>query len=245
MDEPKNTLMIVDLGDEIANAVAYAVGACEQAFGMSPVVLGETKSAAETAVGAIRNGGREGEENARSVKPETTSPTPALTDAEVTASIESEKCLACDGRKAWRQPFCNTDFAALTWQMRKDVTVLDRNKPEFFSAFRAALRHLQLNPTRVRQLPSRGGEWRYRSEDDLERANFKFLEHATCNVPGCGQRVVWYRTPNGGRMPVNLSDYQPHKTTCADPDYFQRKREERAAQTFARRGNKKKQRRRA
>jgi hypothetical protein len=159
----------------------------------------------------------------------------ALTDAEVTASVEGETCAACGGGKAWRQAFCNTDFAALTWQMRKDVTELNRKSAEFFDAFRAALRHLQLNPTRIKQLPSRGGEWHHRSEADLERAGFKFMEHASCNVPRCGQRVVWYRTPKGGKMPVNLEGYQPHRTTCADPEFFQRKREERAAQTFARR----------
>lgn len=166
------------------------------------------------------------------------------TDAEILAALQSDTCAACNGRKREGQAFCATDFVALTIFQRRQMSMGLKGE-RFYEKYRSALRHLQLNPTRVKQLPARGGEWSYRSEEDLENAGFKFTEHARCNVPKCYQRIVWYRTPNGGKMPVNLADYQPHKTSCADPDFFQRKREERAAQTFARRSAKKKQRRRA
>lgn len=215
MSEPKpNTVMIVDVGDDIARAVAHAVGACEQAFGISPVVLGEQIAASPTVA--------------------------ALTDAEILADLQGDKCRACGGRKRDGHAFCATDFAALTIFQRRQMSMGLKGEA-FYDKYRSALRHLQLNPTRLKQLPSRGGEWSYRSEDDLERAGFKFMEHARCNVPHCYQRIVWYRTPNGGQMPVNLEDYQPHKTSCTDPEYFQRKREERA-QTFAQRKQEKKSR---
>jgi hypothetical protein len=164
-----------------------------------------------------------------------------LTAEEIATAVAGEVCLVCGGRKRAEQAFCPTDFIALTIWMRRSMS-LGIKRPDFCEDFRAALRHLQLNPQRAKKIPVRTGEWTYSSDDELEKAGFKFLNHGDCAVPGCHARIEWWRSPNGGRMAVNLADYQRHSLSCADPTYFQRLREERAQTSAQRRLQKKKRR---
>jgi hypothetical protein len=159
-----------------------------------------------------------------------------LSDEQVRLIVDGELCLACEGRKRAGQSFCPTDFVALGLYARIQLSKgLNVGNPVFCDVFRSALRHLQLNPQRMRKLAVRSGEWRYSSEEDLEKAGYRFIQHGECEVPGCGARIVWYWTPQDHKCCVNLDNYQPHRTSCADAEYFQRRREAKALQSSARR----------
>jgi hypothetical protein len=152
-----------------------------------------------------------------------------LSDDEVRGSVKSDRCAACSGVKALNAAFCRTDVAALTIWQRHQLAIGFAH-PDFLSVFRAALRHLQLNAERRQRIPERDG-WRHATAEDLAAAGYRFIRHATCGVPKCGTRVMWYRTPANRVVCVNFTDCQPHRSACPDPDYFQRR-----AQTSARRG---------
>ena len=157
-----------------------------------------------------------------------------MSDAEISAAVSANVCAVCDKSKVSGRAFCPTDELALPIYPRS-VLSRGQSEPGFFDCFRSALRHLQLNRTRVMRLPGRRGEWEYSSHDELIAAGFRFVEHAQCGVPRCFADITWYRAPQGGLVPVNFRNLQPHRTTCADPDYFRRRRELRRAQTSARR----------
>lgn len=154
-----------------------------------------------------------------------------LGDGAIRDAVAGDVCLACDGRKLANYAFCKTDTAALTIYPRG---VLSRgpSAPSFFEVFRSSLRHLRLNPTRRTNV---GGEWRHASHDDMAAAGYRFIEHGQCGAPRCFAKITWYRTPLGTAMPVNYVDFQPHRATCIDPEYFRRLREQRRAQTSAKR----------
>jgi hypothetical protein len=151
-----------------------------------------------------------------------------MSDTEIVASVNGEVCAACSQAKSARSAFCRTDFAALTIWTRNQLAV-GYEHPDYAGVFRAALRHLQLHTERSRRIPERGG-WRHATSSDLVAAGYRFIRHAECNVPKCGAKIVWYRTPNGHVCSVNLSDCQPHRSSCADPNY-------RRPQTSARKGS--------
>ncbi len=155
-----------------------------------------------------------------------------VAEGEVLASVESSKCIYCGNPKLKSDPFCKSDTIALPLYLRNWLT-RGTGDPFFTENFRRALQHLtDIGPQRkVRH--GRRGPWLFSTEDDLMAAGYKQLNHARCGVPGCGARVIWYYTPNKNRIAVNLEDYQPHWNTCTDPEYFARKREEKAAQTSA------------
>jgi hypothetical protein len=168
-------------------------------------------------------------------------PTP-MSDAEVLDAYRSQICAACKGPKPRENSFCLTDILALTIFVRRSLS-LGPEDAQFCDVWRAALRHLQLNTVRKEKYPSHGSTWRFQSHEDLHDAGYRFVAHALCNVPvperqplRCGQRIVCYRSPVGDYMVrVNLKDYQPHRTTCVDPDYWKRRAaEKKAAQTSAR-----------
>lgn len=152
-----------------------------------------------------------------------------LSEAEILAAYEGELCLVCEKRKASLAAFCVTDTLALPLWDRINLARGPKD-PYFVDNFRSALRHLQLNTQRLRKYPAVRGEWPYQSKDDLEEAGYRLIDHARCKVPRCWEKIVWFFTPTGGRIAVNLADCQPHYSTCTDPDYMRRKREELQAQ---------------
>jgi hypothetical protein len=162
-----------------------------------------------------------------------------FTDAEVEAFIRGEKCAACGKFKAAGAIFCATDFAALSLPQR--LALGDRGGPAFFGAFRAALRHLQLHAERRRQFVE--GEWKYRTADELEAAGFQFSSHTRCAVPvpdrkpyECGARITIYLTPNKKRIALDALTLQPHRSKCVDPEFFERKRQEKEQKKARRSG---------
>jgi hypothetical protein len=167
-----------------------------------------------------------------SVDTEQTNSQQAVTDEQARAAWMERKCAACERSKPAQAAFCPTCTAALTMWVRNWLAQGPLSA-HWCDQYRSALRHLQLNPNRKRLLPANLGRWAYESEDDLARAGYRFINHDWCKVPGCRTRIVWYWTPAGNRIPVNLADYQPHRMTCADPEYFQRQRAEREAQASA------------
>jgi hypothetical protein len=147
-----------------------------------------------------------------------------ITDEEIREAVSGLVCLACKGQKSANHAFCRLCNAALPLYPRRILSII--SNPEFCEVFRSSLRHLQLNTERRM---SRGGGWAHKSHEDLEAAGFRFIEHGDCSAPRCYARIVWYRTPVRGLVAVNLADYQPHRSTCIDPDYFRRVREARAS----------------
>jgi NTP pyrophosphatase (non-canonical NTP hydrolase) len=188
-DKQGEKILIVD-GEGAMHAVVRAIEC-----GEARVIGAETRSPsiAETVAHAL----------AEKIDSEICAAIPP-TDAEILATLQGDKCAACGGRKKENHAFCATDFVALTIFQRRQMSMALKGE-RFYEKYRSALRHLQLNPTRVKQLPSRDGEWAYKSDEELEAAGYKFLEHARCNVPRCDVRIVWYRTPTQGKLPVNLA----------------------------------------
>jgi hypothetical protein len=156
-----------------------------------------------------------------------------LTEGEITASVAGVRCLACADTKSSGQPFCPADFARLPLASRLALS----EKPGFPESFRRALQHLvDLGPR-----PSRvGGRlWTFASLDELEAAGFRFIRITNCSVPRCWQKIAWLWTPRNSKMPVNVADCQPHRSTCLDPDYHLRRREQQRLQASARRATRK------
>jgi hypothetical protein len=153
-----------------------------------------------------------------------------MNEEQVRASLSSEVCAACGGVKTANAAFCRTDFAALTiWQRGQLAEGLAH--PDFVDVFRAALRHLQLNPQRARRLPGNSSEWRHATPEDLLHAAISFHGYGQCRAPRCLARIAWWKTPSGRLMPVNPVDCQPHRSSCRQREYF-----EPIAQTSARKG---------
>jgi hypothetical protein len=141
-----------------------------------------------------------------------------LTDEEITAAVAGTVCLACSGMKRSGQPFCRTDFCALPLRYRRA------------SEFRSALAHLQAHRDRRALL---GDDWPYKTLREVADAGYEAMPARSmgwdrCQVPGCGAQILFVRkdattTP----FPINRSDARPHRTSCTDPEYFRRRREER------------------
>jgi hypothetical protein len=141
-------------------------------------------------------------------------------------------CAVCGEAKRPNSAFCQTDFLALTWWQRKPLLAGPAD-PAFAEAFLSALQHLRLYPVRARQYGAGGRGWSYRSDDELRAAGYRRCEQdldgAVCKVPGCQQRILWYWTPQGTKIPVQYDTLQPHRVTCADAAYFSRRRSGRAS----------------
>jgi hypothetical protein len=153
----------------------------------------------------------------------------AISDEQVRAFLSGDVCAACGGAKTLNWAFCRTDFAALTiWQRGQLAEGLKH--PDFAQVFRSALRHLQLNTQRRQRLANTPAEWRHSSAEALHQAGYSFVELSQCRAPRCLARIAWWRTPNGGLIPINPADFQPHRASCRQPEFFQKS----LAQTSAR-----------
>lgn len=149
-----------------------------------------------------------------------------LSDAEIRELWLSEKCPVCDGAKRSRMAFCRTDAEALQpWYRR--ILSDGPERAEFFAVFYSSLRHLQLHKTRSRRYAPAVGGWTYTGDGELFAAGYRMDSYSSCI--GCKARIVWYFRPEGGKIPVNLSDYQPHRTSCENWDEVIRLQEQRRA----------------
>jgi hypothetical protein len=161
----------------------------------------------------------------------------------IRAAIASNVCAACQKYKRSGVPFCATDFAALALPQR--LSVMDQTRPSFDDAFRSALRHLQLNQERRHAIAESG--WKYRTHEDLVADGYTFSEHIRCAVPvpnrrpyECGKRISIYITPRRGdaprkRIALDAQTLRPHRPDCVDPEYYERRRQEKEQQKTNRR----------
>jgi hypothetical protein len=73
---------------------------------------------------------------------------------------------------------------------------------------------------------SRGRPWPYRTMKAMNEAGYVFLETSLCrytydtgggreSVIACGRTVLWFRTPEGKKMPIDGISFSPHFATCA------------------------------
>jgi hypothetical protein len=163
-----------------------------------------------------------------------------MTDADVLAAYQGDRCAACNGVKAPSHAFCATDFSALPmparWQLQADPS-----SPQFAGAFRSWLRHLQLHPHRRTLMTSQPGSLPYRNWDEFHEAGYRFSRRAQCGSKLCLASIVWVITPERRYLALDEVSLQPHARSCKDPGWHERRkerlREERRkrAQTSARR----------
>ena len=152
----------------------------------------------------------------------------SLTDLDARRMLEATECPACHGAKFTRRALCATDFLALPLYLRNWLT--DVKSPYFTENLRRALQHLaDFGAQRQMRILTDGRRWSYRTAEELAAAGYVWRDHARCKAPGCRAWIEWYRRPEGGMIPVNLADYQPHPVTCRDPQYFERRRALRAS----------------
>ena len=59
-----------------------------------------------------------------------------------------------------------------------------------------------------------------RNEQDLTNLGYIREETVTCLSHMCGQKIVFFRTPRGKRIPLDADTLQPHWETCPDADKF-------------------------
>ena len=140
-----------------------------------------------------------------------------LSDAKARVHLASARCPACGDRKGAGFAFCVgcQHALALPSRLRLKETA---GTADFPDAYRAALQHLRDLPAR----PLVPG-WRYRSLEELDAAGFRVIERSECRSPRCAAALLWMHTPQGGRVAVNLRDARPHRSTCADPGYAERR----------------------
>lgn len=163
-----------------------------------------------------------------------------MTDAETIAAAEALTCAYCGGDKVATSCFCVADSMALPLFLR--IWLNKGTADEWFPTnYRRALQTLiDLGPQR-RTMVARSGRrysWPYASDAELLAADYRFIEHGRCEVPKCGVRIVWYwspKNPERRKVAVNLENCRPHSESCVDPEYFRRRREEKRAQTSAKR----------
>jgi hypothetical protein len=61
--------------------------------------------------------------------------------------------------------------------------------------------------------------------DELKAAGYRFEQHATCKGEDCKATVEWWRTPRGGKMPVDVDEkgnVKSHFATCPNVNDFRR-----------------------
>jgi hypothetical protein len=61
--------------------------------------------------------------------------------------------------------------------------------------------------------------------DELKAAGYEWLNDSECR--GCGEPIMWFRTPNGKKIPMDPMDAgsskaTPHWATCSDAPLFRK-----------------------
>jgi hypothetical protein len=164
----------------------------------------------------------------------------SVSEGEARAAVDGAVCPACSGPKTPGFAFCRTDHLALTVRERAEIS-RGPGAAGFLEAYGAALSHLRAYPVRQKQLAPQGG-WRFASPIELAEAGYVFLNDGHCGAPRCSREIWWFRTPDGGRVSVNAGhrenpkpfDWQPHRTNCADPGYWERVKQRQDAKHKAR-----------
>jgi hypothetical protein len=156
----------------------------------------------------------------------------ALTDAEAAAAWSEPRCAACERTKSRASAFCLSCTLALQIWVRNWLALGPKDS-RFADTYRSALQHLRLHRRRIKRLDG----WNFESLEEIEAAGYTILNVSRCKAVGCNQQIGWVESPTGNKIPVNLSDFQPHKTSCKNPGVYRAKKSVQAsARRVSRRG---------
>jgi hypothetical protein len=61
-----------------------------------------------------------------------------------------------------------------------------------------------------------------RTEDELARAGYVYLNTWKCMGATCETMIAWYRTPNGEHIPLEEATLEPHSVRCPDVNKFRK-----------------------
>lgn len=142
-----------------------------------------------------------------------------LTDAEAIAAWSSPTCGACEASKSRTSAFCLSCTLALVIWVRNWLN-RGPSSPQFADTYRSALRHLCLHRNRIKRLDG----WNFKSLEEIEEAGYTILNVGRCKAVGCSQEIGWVESVTGKKIPVNLSDFQPHRTSCKNPGVYRTKK---------------------
>jgi hypothetical protein len=142
-----------------------------------------------------------------------------LTDAEVAAAWSSPACAACEAPKSRSSAFCLSCTLALVIWVRNWLSLGPTDK-RFADTYRSALQHLRLHRKRIKRLQG----WNFESLEEIEAAGYTILNVGRCKAVGCSQEIGWVESATGKKIPVNLSDFQPHNTSCKNPGVYRVKK---------------------
>lgn len=59
-----------------------------------------------------------------------------------------------------------------------------------------------------------------RSHEEMGAAGYIYSGESTCRA--CRARILFYRTPNGGKIPINPKDFTTHFATCSAAKDFRK-----------------------
>lgn len=156
-----------------------------------------------------------------------------MSDDAVRAAWSSSTCCACNGAaKSKVAAFCLSCTLALSLYPR-NVLAIGPEDPRYVETWRSSLRHLRMHADRIKRI----GGWNLRTKDEILDAGYKQIGSISrCKASGCGESIAWFEDDLGNKIPVNISDCQPHRTSCANPEFFrQRRLESRKVRTSAQR----------
>jgi hypothetical protein len=133
-----------------------------------------------------------------------------LAPADREMAITAEICLGCGNAKRKTEVLCSWCLSALPLYLREWITRTPRTE-QFADSFGRAVQHL----VDIRGLRNR--KWVYQTMDELRAAGFRDSGDGQCSSIRCLGRLIWLRTPHGGRMPVDAKTFAPHAAVCLDP----------------------------
>lgn len=61
-----------------------------------------------------------------------------------------------------------------------------------------------------------------KTEAELKAAGYTFEGSSKCKK--CPARILWWKTPKGKMMPLDLKTYEPHWGSCPARDEFKKKK---------------------
>lgn len=137
-----------------------------------------------------------------------------MTDEQIVASWPSSECPSCANPKSRLSTFCKSCTLALPIWVRNWLTA-GPVEERYFVTFRAWHAHLDKWRGRIKRVG-----WDYKSLAEIEDAGYKVLNTSHCRAKGCGQAIGWLEDVCGNKLPINLADFQPHRTSCRNPGSF-------------------------
>jgi len=69
-----------------------------------------------------------------------------------------------------------------------------------------------------------------KGHEQLVAAGYVYLGAGKCKHDECGYEILWYRTPNGMKMPIDRESKLPHWQVCIAAENFRKKNRKPEAQ---------------